>query len=195
MTVGAVTAIVPSLIICSMETRYSATSSGQSTFYLYLRRHSPIESTMSRTEALQARRYFARSLETLTQCFLHRAWPKIRGPESGSRSALVVVAHVFSWPPARLRHVRGGVGRRKSLISSPSGRLATRPTQRSLLYTSSASLFVRQGRRRSSTDGTQSLRLTRRMRLQPFDWILSCKPTVPTDLDKASEQSFLKNRA
>ncbi len=31
---------------------------------------------------------------------------------------------VFSWPPACLRHVRGGVGRRRSLIGSPSGRLA-----------------------------------------------------------------------
>ncbi len=35
---------------------------------------------------------------------------------SGSRSALIVVAHVFSWPPARLRHVRGVVGRRRSLV-------------------------------------------------------------------------------
>ncbi len=32
---------------------------------------------------------------------------KTRGPEIGSRSALIVVAHVFSWPPARMRHVRG----------------------------------------------------------------------------------------
>ncbi len=31
---------------------------------------------------------------------------KTRGPEIGSRSNLMVVAHVFSWPPARLRHVR-----------------------------------------------------------------------------------------
>ncbi len=56
---------------------------------------------------------------------LHRAGPKIRDPESGSRSALIVVAHVFSWLPVRLRHVRGSVGRSRYLISSPSGSLAT----------------------------------------------------------------------
>ncbi len=83
---------------------------------------SPTALTTSRTEALQARRSCASSLDTFTQSFLHRAWPKTRGPEIGSRSALIVVAHVFSWPPARLRHVRGDVGRRRSLISSPSGR-------------------------------------------------------------------------
>ncbi len=84
----------------------------------------PIALASSWTEALQARRSCASSLDTLTQSFLHRAWPKTRGPEVGSRSALTVVAHVFSWPPVRLRHVRGGVGRRRSLVSSPSGRLA-----------------------------------------------------------------------
>ncbi len=51
-------------------------------------------------------------------------WSKMRGPEGGSRSALIAVAHVFSWPPARLRHLGVGVGRRKSLISSPSGHRA-----------------------------------------------------------------------
>ncbi len=85
---------------------------------------SPIALTSSRTEAFQARRSCASSLGTFTQSFLHLACPKTRGPEIGSRSALVVVAHVFSWPPVRLRHMRGGVGRRRSLISSPSGRLA-----------------------------------------------------------------------
>ncbi len=84
---------------------------------------SPTALTTSRTEALQARRSCASSLDIFTQSFLHRAWPKARGPEIGSRSALIVVAHVFSWPPARLRHVRGGVGRRRSLISSPSRHL------------------------------------------------------------------------
>ncbi len=29
----------------------------------------------------------------------------------GSRSALILIAHVSSWSPVRLRHVRGGVGR------------------------------------------------------------------------------------
>ncbi len=114
----------------------------------------------------------ASSQDTFTQSILHRAWPKARGPEIGSRSALIVVDHVFSWLPARLRHVRGGVGRRMSLIRSPSGRLAACPNQRSLLCTSSAGMLVRQKRRCSSTDGTQSLRLTRRMR-----WMLSLSKT------------------
>ncbi len=52
----------------------------------------------------------ASSLETFAQFFLHRAWPKTRGPERGFRSALIVVAHAFSWPPVRLRQVQGGVG-------------------------------------------------------------------------------------
>ncbi len=84
---------------------------------------SPTALITSRTEALQAQRSCAISLDTFTQSSLHRAWPKTRGPEIGSRSALIVVAHVFSWPPARLRDVRGGMGRRRSLISSPPGRL------------------------------------------------------------------------
>ncbi len=86
----------------------------------------PIELTTSRTEALQARRSFATSIETFTPTFLHRAWPKTHGSERGSRSALIVVANVFSWPPLRLHHLRGGVGSR-SLVSSPSGRLAAGP--------------------------------------------------------------------
>ncbi len=136
-------------------------------FYLYLGRHSPgrvelalpIALTTSRAEALQARRSRASSVDTFTQSCLHRACPKTRSPEIGSRSALIVVVHVFSWPPARLHHVRGGVGRR-SLVSSPSGRLEAWPNQRSLLCKSSAGMRVRQRRRRSSTDGSQSLRLT-----------------------------------
>ncbi len=52
---------------------------------------SPIELTTFWTEALRARRSCASSLETFTQYFLHRAWLKTRGPESGSRSALIVV--------------------------------------------------------------------------------------------------------
>ncbi len=90
---------------------------------------SPNALTTSRTEALQTRRSCASSLDTFTQSFLHRAWPKTSGPEIGSRSALIVVAHVFSWPLARLCHVRGGVGRRRSFISSPSGRLVACPNQ------------------------------------------------------------------
>ncbi len=52
---------------------------------------SPTALTTSRTEALQARRSCPSSLDAFTQSFLHRAWPKTRGPESGSRSALIVV--------------------------------------------------------------------------------------------------------
>ncbi len=78
---------------------------------------SPTALTTPRIDALRARRSCASSLDTFTQSFFHRAWPKIGGPEIGSRSALIVVAHVFSWPPARLCHVQGGVGRRWSLIS------------------------------------------------------------------------------
>ncbi len=115
---------------------------------------SPTALTTSLTEALLARWSCTSSRDTFTKSFLHRAWPKTRDPESGSRLDLIVVAHVFSWPPARLRYVRGGVGRRGSLISSPSGRLAAWPNQRSLLCTSSAGIFVMQRRRRISTDGS-----------------------------------------
>ncbi len=62
--------------------------------------------------------------------------------------------HVFSWPPTRLGLLPGGVVRRRSLIISPSGCLAVWPNQRSLRCTSSAGMLVRQGRRRSSTNGT-----------------------------------------
>ncbi len=32
------------------------------------------------------------------------------------------MVHVFRWSPARFRYERGGAGKRRSLISSPSGR-------------------------------------------------------------------------
>ncbi len=41
--------------------------------------------------------------------YFHPALSPSCGPERGSRSALIVVAHVFSWPQVGLRHVRGGV--------------------------------------------------------------------------------------
>ncbi len=116
---------------------------------------SPIELTTSRAEAFQARR----------SC----AWPKARGPE---RDSLIVIAHAFSWPPVRLRHVRSGVGRSISLISSPSGRLAAWPNHRSLLCTSRGGILERWWQRRSSTNGTQFLRLTCRTR-----WMLSLSKT------------------
>ncbi len=77
---------------------------------------SPVELTASRTEALQARRSCPSSIETFTQHFLLRAWLTTCGPERGSRPALIVVVHVFRWPPC--------VGKRGSLISSPPGRLS-----------------------------------------------------------------------
>ncbi len=70
--------------------------------------------------ALTPSRSCASSLGTFTQSFFHRALPKTRGLKSGSRSALIVVAHILSWPSARLRHVRGGVSRRRSLITNHS---------------------------------------------------------------------------
>ncbi len=43
--------------------------------------------------------------------------PKIRGRKRGLRSALIVVACVFSWDPVRLRRVQGVVGRSRLSIS------------------------------------------------------------------------------
>ncbi len=53
---------------------------------------SPIKLTTSRTDALKVRLSCANSLETFTQSFLHRAWPKTRGPDNGPGSVLIVVA-------------------------------------------------------------------------------------------------------
>ncbi len=142
----------------------------------------------SPVELATSRRSCATSLDTFTQSCLHRAWPKTRGSESGSRSALIVVAHVFSWPPASLRHVRGGVGRRRSLISSPSGRLAACPNQRSLLCTSSAGMPVRQRRRRSSADSTQSLPMTYRM------WRMRYCQTPPASFRRLLVLTMSQNR-
>ncbi len=69
---------------------------------------SPIGFTKSRIDAPQAHDRFSQS------CAVE---------ERGSRVSFKVVAYVFSWPPVRLRPVRGGVGRCRLLISSPSGRL------------------------------------------------------------------------
>ncbi len=53
---------------------------------------SPIVLTTSRTEVFQARRSCASSLDTFTQSFLHCAWPKTRGVESGSSWSVLIVA-------------------------------------------------------------------------------------------------------
>ncbi len=111
--------------------------------YLYLWLHSPgqvesaslIELPTPQNDALKALRSCTSSLETFAQSFLNRALQKARDPERGSRSALIVHAHVFSWPPVRLRYVRGGVGRNRPLTSSPWGRLEAWPNQRSLVWT------------------------------------------------------------
>ncbi len=73
----------------------------------------PIELTMPRTEVPQVRRSCASSLETFTQ-----------SEDSRSRSALIVVVRVFSWPLVRMRHVQSGVGGCRFLVNSLSGRLA-----------------------------------------------------------------------
>ncbi len=46
----------------------------------------------------------------LTKGFHSVLSPSCVAENPRSRSALIVVAHVFSWPPVRLRHVRGGTG-------------------------------------------------------------------------------------
>ncbi len=107
---------------------------------------SPIELTTPRTEALQARWSCASSLETFTQSFLHRAWPRTRGPE------------IFSWPPVRLRTVRGGVGLDCFTV-----------------WTSCSMTGTLVRRRGSFAFGTQSLRLTYRMR-----WMLLLSKTFNT---------------
>ncbi len=106
----------------------------------------PFKLTTSRTKAPQVRRSYASPPETFTQSFLHRELSNTRGPVRGSRSALFVVAHVFSWPPVRLRHVRGGVGKSGSLINSPPGRLAAWPNQWNLLWTICVVILMRRRR-------------------------------------------------
>ncbi len=78
------------------------------------------ELTTSRMEALQARWPCANSLET----FHHHAQPMIDGPGWGSEGLLNFAAPVFSCPPARFHHERGGAVKRRPLISSFSGRFA-----------------------------------------------------------------------
>ncbi len=76
--------------------------------------------------------------------FLH---PKTPCPEKGSRPFLSVGTYVCSWPSARIRKERGGVGRSRSLISSLSGLHAFWPKQRSLLWRSCASMLTHDQRR------------------------------------------------
>ncbi len=64
---------------------------------------SPIELTTSRTEAPQAH-YSLSPSPFSTVRSLDRGCP------------------LYSWPPVRLRHMRGGVDRSRSLISSPTAR-------------------------------------------------------------------------
>ncbi len=74
------------------------------TAYFYFWHHSPgrvqttspIQLTTSQTEAPQTRLPCVNSLEKITQSFLRRAVPNTRDPEGDPRSALIMVAHVFS---------------------------------------------------------------------------------------------------
>ncbi len=171
-------------------------------FNLYLHRHSPwagwtfINNWVDHvSDGLGLTVLF--SLETFTQSFLHRAWLKTRGPKIGFRTA-----HVFSWPPARLRHVRGGVGRRRSSISSLSRHLAAWPNQWSLLCTSSASTLIRQRRRRVECGGCchcqRPPKSFRRILVQPMtrsrraklSALLPCRP-CPLSLTKVTLHFFL----
>ncbi len=49
----------------------------------------------------------------------------------------------FQWLPVRLCHIRCGTGKRRLLISSPSGRFAAWPNLRSLLWATCGSIQVR----------------------------------------------------
>ncbi len=114
-------------------------------FYLYLRRHSPGAGWAGITNCVDhvsdGGTPGSAILRQLTRDLHPVLSPSCVAEDSRSgerfRLALIVVAHVFNWPPARLRHVRGGVGRRRSLIRSPWGRLAACPNQRSFLCMSS----------------------------------------------------------
>ncbi len=81
---------------------------------------SPIDLITSRTEALQTRQSCASSLETFTQSFLHRAWPKTGGPEKGSGSVLIVFAHVFSWQKKVLHKLTFGMSCSMAKPAEPS---------------------------------------------------------------------------
>ncbi len=82
---------------------------------------------------------------TTVMCGRTRDFHPVLSPSCVDEDSRFEVAHVFSWSPVRLRHVRGGVGKRRSLISSPSGRFTAEPSFADI---------------RSSTVGTQSLHLT-----------------------------------
>ncbi len=93
-----------------------------------------MEFTTSRVKAPQARRTCASSIEIFTQ-------PKTSSPKRGSMSSLSMSVRIFGWPPVRLRHEQGVVGKMISLISSPSEHLATWPYQWSLIWASCTSIL------------------------------------------------------
>ncbi len=66
------------------------------TFFYFWNGFVPLELTSPRTEAFRARRSCARPLENFIQTFLHRAQPKIRDPERGSKPVLNVVALLWT---------------------------------------------------------------------------------------------------
>ncbi len=125
---------------------------------------SPIELTTSQKDALLARRPCASTLETFATPIFYRAQPKTRGPDRGSRCASTMVVHVFGLPSVNLRHVQGFVGRSRSFITSPPGRLAAWPEQRGLVGTNWVGMLVRRRQFRSSAVCTQTLHPSYRMR-------------------------------
>ncbi len=87
-------------------------------------------------ETPQVQRSCATSLEAISIVRSSRRFAVRRGI---FESALIVSAHVFSWPCTRWG------AQKRSLISSSSGRLATWSNQRSLLCTSSAGIYTKEG--------------------------------------------------
>ncbi len=65
----------------------------------------------------------------------YHAMSRARGSGISSSSALIVVGHVSSWPLVHLGHVRGGVGRSRPFVISPSGHLAAWPNLQSGILT------------------------------------------------------------
>ncbi len=67
---------------------------------------SPIDLTTCRTEALQARRFCASSLDTFTQSFLHRAWPKTRVIRQNPAESVTSDTGVIAPTRERVTHLK-----------------------------------------------------------------------------------------
>ena len=75
-------------------------------------------STASRTITAHVRQSWARSHEIASQSQFHRRRPTTWAPDSVARSSLIVLAHIFSYPPTRFRQLGREVGRSTSQMSS-----------------------------------------------------------------------------